>query len=288
MKKTFFILFALLCIAPTYADPLHPVYSRPAKVSTVQPPDIKEASGISLSKKNPGIAWIHNDSGNKPIVWGIRVSDGSCIARITMVGASNQDIEDIALGTYGGEETLFLADIGNNSFNRTVFYINVLPEPDISGMSNCQNITTTVKKIKFKYPSGGAYNAEALMFSQEFQKLYVIIKALKTEMFEFTSQDTTPGVMNYLQSIGKIPLQTVTGADMSRDGQGLILRTYKAIHEARKTPGEDVIQFLHAPLVGVPAPSEPQGEAVGYDMAGNYYTVSEHIHPPIYKITRLQ
>lgn len=286
MKKIMLTLLSSLCFSATYADPVLPVYSRPVKISTAQVPQLKEASGISISQKNPGIAWIHNDSGNGPVVWGIRLKDGVCIAQINMVGASNQDVEDIALGTYAGIDTLFVGDIGDNKLRRGTYYINVMPEPDLTGMSNCKKIPTTVKKIKFKYPKNGIYNSEAVVFSEEFQKLYIIIKALKTEMFEFQTLNTD-GSVNYLQSMGKINVPTVTGADMSRNGEGLILRSYKSAHESRKYPGDDPLRFLQSKFVAVPAPTEPQGEAIAYDTQGNYYTISEKV-PAIYKITRIK
>ncbi|STX28486.1 Uncharacterised protein [Legionella beliardensis] len=203
-----------------------------------------------------------------------------------MKSASNVDIEDIALGNYQGFETLFLGDIGDNGKARSSYYINVMPEPNLNGVSGCKNIDVTVKKMKFAYPNNARYNAEALMFNEQTQKLYIISKATKTEFFEFQTMDTS-GSTNYLQYLGKFPLSTITGADMSRDGEGLLIRTYETIHEVRKLKQQDVIRFTQEPLVSVPAPSEPQGEAVTYDEAGNYYTISEQRNPPIYKIKRV-
>ncbi|WP_131783727.1 hypothetical protein [Legionella gresilensis] len=270
----------------TVADTLPPIYEKPVKLVTVNYSAIVEASGLVMSKKNPGIAWIHNDSGGSATVYGINLTDGSCTAKINMKGASNVDIEDIALGNYQGVETLFLADIGDNGRSRSSYYINVLPEPSLNGISGCKNIDAVVKKIKFAYPNNTKNNAEALMFNEQTQKLYIITKATNTEFFEFQTMDTS-GSTAYLQYLGRFPLSTVTSADMSRDGEGLLIRVSSAIYEVRKLKEQDVIRFTQEPLVSVPAPSEPQGEAVTYDEAGNYYTISEQRNPPIYKIKRV-
>ncbi|STX51571.1 Uncharacterised protein [Legionella busanensis] len=276
------VLFSPLTVAST----LPPVYEKPVKLVTVNYSAIVEASGLVMSKQNPGIAWIHNDSGSSATVYGINLTDGSCTAKINMKGASNVDIEDIALGNYQGVETLFLADIGDNGRTRSSYYINVLSEPRLNGISGCKNIDVVVKKIKFAYPNNTKNNAEALMFNEQTQKLYIITKATNTEFFEFQTMDTS-GSTNYLQYLGKFSLSTVTSADMSRDGEGLLIRTNSTIHEVRKLKEQDVIRFTQEPLVSVPAPSEPQGEAVTYDEAGNYYTISEQRNPPIYKIKRV-
>jgi hypothetical protein len=288
MKRLLLVLPLITLISATsYALLNLPSYSSSKAISRVQPKLIKEASGIGISVKNPGIAWIHNDGGNAGAVFAIRLSDGSCVANVTLKGASASDLEDMALGKYNGVDTLFIADIGDNKLQRRIYTINSLEEPDLTGITNCAKMTLSVSKIKFKYPDEKGHNSEAIMYSEEHQRLYIITKAAKTEFFEFKSMDTAVTAINQLDKIGNIQLSPVTSANMSRDGQGLLIRTYREIREMRKLPGEDADQFLKSSLRKVPAAAEPQGEAVAYDLQGNYYQVSEGVNPYIYKISRL-
>ncbi|MFO0950915.1 MAG: hypothetical protein U0835_07120 [Isosphaeraceae bacterium] len=61
------------------------------------------------SRRHPGVFWVHNDSGNPPRLFAVRV-DGSLI-REYAVQAPNVDWEDIAVDDEGH---LYLGDIGNN------------------------------------------------------------------------------------------------------------------------------------------------------------------------------
>src|SRR3954452_480338 len=70
---------------------------------------IAEPSGIVASRKNPGIFWVHNDSGNPPVLFAVK-RDGKLV-REYRVEAVNLDWEDIAIDDAGH---LYIGDIGNN------------------------------------------------------------------------------------------------------------------------------------------------------------------------------
>ena len=71
---------------------------------------IPEASGIVKSRRYPGIFWVHNDSGNPPLLFAVR-GDGR-IVRQFRLAIPNIDWEDIAIDDQGH---LYLGDIGNNT-----------------------------------------------------------------------------------------------------------------------------------------------------------------------------
>ena len=70
---------------------------------------VPEASGIVKSRRHPGIFWVHNDSGNPPLLFAIR-ADGQ-IVRQFRLDVPNIDWEDIAIDDQGH---LYVGDIGNN------------------------------------------------------------------------------------------------------------------------------------------------------------------------------
>ena len=82
MRRT--ILWALLllpCLAcgqdnatPSVVEPPTITFSEPTDQGEVKNPAINEASGIVASRKNPGVLWTHNDSGNDAKIYAISTS----------------------------------------------------------------------------------------------------------------------------------------------------------------------------------------------------------------------
>ena len=82
----------LLSLVVSYPSPLEPLGRLDERV-------IPEASGIVKSRRYPGIYWVHNDSGNPPLIFAIR-GDGR-IVRSFRVEVPNIDWEDIAIDDQG-------------------------------------------------------------------------------------------------------------------------------------------------------------------------------------------
>ena len=91
---------------------------------------IIEASGMVASRKNPGVLWVHNDSGDSARVFALSYH-GDLLASYNLTGASAVDWEDMALGPGPdpGKEYLYLADIGDNRRKRSFVTIYRIPEP---------------------------------------------------------------------------------------------------------------------------------------------------------------
>jgi hypothetical protein len=86
---------------------------------------IPEASGIVKSRRYPGIFWVHNDSGNPPLLFAIK-GDGR-IVRQFRLNVPNIDWEDIAIDDQGH---LYVGDIGNNTRALPLRAIYRIDEPD--------------------------------------------------------------------------------------------------------------------------------------------------------------
>lgn len=87
---------------------------------------INESSGICPSRKHDGVFWTHNDSGDGPRLFAIRL-DGSLVATVTVKGAKARDWEDIAIDTDG---VIHIADVGNNKHNRKDLRVYRVHEPE--------------------------------------------------------------------------------------------------------------------------------------------------------------
>ena len=89
---------------------------------------LKEVSGMVKSLRFPGEFWVHNDSGDDPIIY--RVNDSlQIIQEVVLEGAEHFDWEDISISVYQDEPFLFIGDIGDNMAVRDLVSIYLIKEP---------------------------------------------------------------------------------------------------------------------------------------------------------------
>ncbi len=74
---------------------------------------IREASGIVASRNNPGVLWVHNDSGSRAL-FAIN-TQGEHLGIYFISGCDVQDWEDIAIGASNnpGENYIYIGAIGS-------------------------------------------------------------------------------------------------------------------------------------------------------------------------------
>lgn len=159
----------------------------------VQHKPIDEMSGIARSSTYEGVYWVHNDSGDRPRIFPIRL-DGSVVIPpfvsrrdasdraedpsvvyegILIEGAANIDWEDIA--TDG--DMIYIADVGNNSNARRDLAVYAVKEPNPEVTIQAH----VLKRIPVAYPDQKAFPGDVWHFDCEavfvFQgKLYFLTK----------------------------------------------------------------------------------------------------------------
>ena len=74
--------------------------------------ELREASGLAMSRRTPQLLWSHNDSA-EPIAYGLG-ADGNVRSRVRVEGASVTDWEAITTASCDGGNCLFIGDIGDN------------------------------------------------------------------------------------------------------------------------------------------------------------------------------
>ena len=133
------------------------------QTGTLQDPAITEASGIAASRTNPGIYWVHNDSGDSARVFATDLS-GAAIGRFRLQGAQARDWEDIDVGPgpEPGRSYLYLGDIGGNK-GRSNLSIYRAVEPGILPGASGVRGSVPAERIDVMYPDGLAWDAEALL-----------------------------------------------------------------------------------------------------------------------------
>ena len=122
------MLFCSLAIEPTQAA----LFSPRGAVGIVNNDNIYEASGLAVSRRNPGVIWIHNDEGFGGTVFAV-ATNGAYLGDYRVSGAGSGDFEDIAIGPGPVPELdyVYLGDIGDNFSRRSSVVVYRFPEPAV-------------------------------------------------------------------------------------------------------------------------------------------------------------
>lgn len=188
-----------------------------AEQGRVRHPEAVELSGLVASRRYEGVFWTHPDSGNPPLLFAIK-ADGTVLASFK-VDARNLDWEDIALDAEGH---LVLGDTGNNTLLLPVRSLIVLDEPDPRKPS--AEPLPVLYTVHYRYPPGGAFDAEAVVVSGD--EALLISKTKHGEPASIYSVPLKkPGsrIPPIPKKIGILPgfSEPVTGADLKADGRFL-------------------------------------------------------------------
>ena len=253
--------------------------AEPETVAVVRSSDLDEISGIAESRAQPGVYFVHNDSGDTARFFAI---DGTGALRGTYVldGVTAVDWEDSALGPCPTGQCLYLGDIGDNGESRSGYVVYRVAQP-VVGDGPATRHTVTWERFAFVYPDG-AHNAEALAVRPDTGDVYVLTKvdAGATEVYRFPLPLRAEATATLVR-VGALALPTtgdqlVTGADLHPCAARLLVRTYTRLWEfsvGEGTPWEDLFRATpERQLVS----NETQGESVGWHADGRgYVTISE-------------
>jgi len=249
-----------------------PTFASPEASGTSTDRRLNELSGVVLSRRQPGVLWVHNDSGEGPTLYALS-SAGDLLAEVELSGAEAVDWEDIALGPgpTEGVDYLYVGDIGDNRRRRSSVTIYRLAEPDVRGGSGTLTLTHRADPLVLHYDKRPA-NAEALLVDPKDGAIYVITKDAGAAAL-YAEED---GVLRYVQPVDAGEEALVTAADISADGQMIALRTYNRGYLWRRNPEETLASALARPPCPIDVAEEPQGEAIAFDPAApRLITLSE-------------
>ena len=227
--------------------------------------DLLEISGVAASRINPGILYIHNDSGNASQVY---LTDGTGADRgtLTLTTVGNRDWEDIAVGPgpIAGVSYIYVADIGDNSSRYGSVFVYRFPEPDLTGKTSLfvANITN-VDAIELKYPDGPR-NAETLMIDPLTKDIYIASKESNLSKIYVARYPQSTSSATTLSPLVQLYFNKATGGDISPDGSEILLRSNQLIWYWKLPAGTTISAgLLTKPQIAPYANNEPQGEGVG-------------------------
>lgn len=267
-------------------------------LGTVSDPAIGESSGLAASRRSPGLLWTHNDSGDEPLVFCLSLQAGRC-GQWRVAGAEAFDWEDMAAGPgpRAGEPYLYLGDIGDNIDQRSEIVVYRIPEPAASGaavaIGAAPATTAPAEALRLRYPDGPR-NAEALLVHPGTGDIYVVSKDAQSAAVYKAAAPLEPSRPKTLVQVGNIRLgtgthglETVTGGDISPDGQRVALSTYSQGYELELPSGGVFDDIWAERPVPVALGPRLQGESVAYRLDGRALLTTSEITPwPLQQVER--
>lgn len=261
------LLAITLCLLGTVAALTSGVGQRetpgPCQVASKKPlPRIKEASGLTLSRRSSGVLWTLNDSG-QPMLYAFDAS-GTIRGQVRVSNATVVDWEDVSAARCPAGDCLYIADIGDNQRHRSAVTVYRIPEPQPADAN-----TAPPEVFTATYPDG-AHDAEALFVVDE--NLFVITKDDAGILYRISTSH--PGQVKAVR-IGELGIPRVTDADVSADGKTVVVRTNNEVAfypTAALVAGKSMKPDLR---FSVRQAKEPQGEGVAFDGNRTLYLTSE-------------
>lgn len=244
----------------------------------VENDDINEASGIAASRRNPGILWTHNDSGDSTRVFAVG-PNGENLGEFFLSGASARDWEDIAVGPGPKADVsyLYVGEIGDNNAQYETKRIYRVAEPDVDQSAEPSTHTLEhVGTITYVYPDGPR-DAEALMVDPLTRDIYIVSKreeSVRVYRAAYPQSTTETITLEHVATLEGLTF--ITGGDISKDGMHILLKDYQTIFYWYRQEDESVAEAFARKPINPPYTLEPQGEGIAWsiDEAG-YFTLSE-------------
>jgi hypothetical protein len=263
------------------------------QLATVVDSELIEISGITQSRIDPDVLWVHNDSGDSPRLFALDRS-GNTLGTWTL-DVSARDYEDIAAGySVNGIPELWVGDVGDNLTARDNIEIFRIDEPTMPGGDAKEHSIDDVDVMTLTWPDG-ARNCETLMVDPVTRDLYLVTKDTDGDSGVYRKRAPHADgekaelelVANLQFGVGDLAGDTLaTGGEFSADGAWLVVRSYGGTSWIWRRDGASTVDEAFA---GTPCPismpSEVQGEAVCFETDGGaLLTVSEGDYPPVYRI----
>ena len=263
MRLRLLLLVGLLaCSAPADNAAVEndtPGCDTPQRVAAL-PKQLREASGIVVSRRNPGILWVHNDSG-EPVLFAVDTL-GNLHGRVRIANVVNLDWEDISIGDCAGQSCLYIGAIGDNLQNRADRAIYEVLEP---------LVTDSDAKVRARIPYRMDKPEDTEAFFVAGGNKYLITKGRSGPILVYALPEMRV-VQQLTTGLVQLP-DMVTAAAATPDGKHVVVRTYSALQ--LYTFEDTQLKPLLPQSVDLQSLNEFQGEGADITANGVIYLVSE-------------
>jgi len=288
------LLFASACSATEPPRALAPELS-----GRLEDANIREASGLARSQRQPGLLWIINDNGAKQIVHAIDHA-GTRLGEFDLKKSRNEDWEDLASFKLDDTPYLMIADIGDNLARRDHRSLYFAEEPAHPADSEA----ITQWRIDYVYPDGPR-DAESAAVDVDRQRALILSKRdippvlyevpLRTDSGDTVITATRLGAVESLhrpsrQEIEQAPWNLdwfwqPVAMDISEDNRAAVVLTYRAVYYYQRQPRQDWLDALNTVPVRIGLGDFENAEAIAFgDNARTVFVTGENQHSRVLRI----
>ncbi len=290
------------CVASV--DNGNPVIVSVSVTGHLQHPELIEASGIAVSRRDSHVLWAINDNDRSATLYAM-TTDGRGLAAIPINKATNVDWEDLASFELDGRPWLLVADIGDNNAVHPDRVLYVFAEPNL-GKALPESIEPAWE-IRYRYPDGPR-DSEAAAVDESSETILVMSK--RTRPAELYALPLRPAVnqpiltAKLLGPVQGLPAATAadlalarrsnpetfvwhwqpTAMDISSDGRAVVVLTYGNIYYWRRSSDISWQETLAANPLALNIPVPPEAEAIAFADRGKLFLTTEGKHAVIQQI----
>ena len=289
----------------TSIQPLKPsIYQNAIQIGFLANRELDEVSGLACSRLRNDVLWAINDSGSGPFIYATD-TQGANLGKVRVLGARNQDWEDLASFRLGDTAYLLIADVGDNEEIREEYFIYVIEEPVIPEKIDPAGQSVAWQyRIRFTYEDGPR-DCESVAIDLQGQRILLLSKRTVPPILYalplFTQSGNNIQVAKRLTTVTGVPQPTLqdiiedprygyyrsqpTAMDVSPDGSSVVILTYKNAYRFHRMAGEDWAQVFKKIPQPIRLPRLRQAEALCFAADGRtLFVTSEKIPAPLLRL----
>ncbi len=274
------LVLGLTTLGCSSDDPC-PACAGPEARGMIENPELTELSGVAASARFDDVLYAHNDSSDSSRFFALTTA-GAHLATFEVMGARNDDWEDIARAQCAFGDCLYIADIGDNGLDRTSYALYLVAEPP-----SIEPGTHTIssEQVSFTYPDG-PHDAEVLLVHPLTGVVTIVTKEADGPASIYTLPSLVPDGMLMATKVGEVEppkgSSKLTGGSVHPEATGILLRTKTRLFHWPMTPDQSVAEALAGEACQLELADETQGEAVTWLRSGaGILTIGEGLNPPV-------
>lgn len=225
-----------------------------------------EISGMARSLRHQNVLWVHNDSGDEAVLYGIDDRTCTTVAELRLRGVQARDFEGLASSVDSkGRSFLWVGDIGDNRDSWSDVSIYRVREPANLGVRS-----RSAKRWRFTYPDR-PHNAETLMVQGK--QVWVGTWQLASGGLYSVPLEREVATAKRVGDVGSL----ITDGAIHPSGIGYVLRDYLDVHVFQGLPPGRRVATLALP-------AQVQGEAITWTADGRGVFITSEKDPRLIRV----